>query len=108
MAHYGYIEDETGDLVDLIVTCSDSCNRTAHKRVGLEYGGWSGCHELEFGQACENCGVWVPGFEDDICREQMSESDIVARFRVEDTIYCDEHGDHIIQLGAEYLLKDER
>ena len=103
MAHFGYIEDDQGELVDILITCSDSCNRTAHKRIGEQYEGWSGCHELEFGQPCENCGVWISGFEDDYCREQLGNV-VVNRFRVDKTTYCDEHGTHVLQLEERNLL----
>ena len=101
MSHVLTIDDEVGDLVEMYDVCSDSCHRTLAMRLGEVYAGWNGCHELEFGTACDNCGVWLCGFEDDICHDQMSNI-VVARFRTDETIYCDDG--HVLQLAERYLI----
>ena len=62
MAHHHYIEDEHGELVDLLTFCSDYCHQAA---TGEHYAGWNGCHELEHGTPCFHCEEWVPGTEDE-------------------------------------------
>ena len=58
--HEHYIEDDDGELVDIRVYCSDSCNRDDN---GEHYQGWSGCHEAEFTTWCQNCGVVIGGLD---------------------------------------------
>lgn len=55
--HYYYVEDEQGDLVDLIPFCCDSCHREWCRKNSLDYGGWSGCNESDSPEWCHNCGV---------------------------------------------------
>lgn len=64
MAHYYRVEDSYGELVDLVTLCSDWCHREWCDQAGVTYEGWDGCHELEFGQKCENCGEWIGGVYD--------------------------------------------
>lgn len=54
-AHLCLIEDTTGDVVDAIVLCSNSCHEAYCSENSLIYGGWNGCHELQGPQWCENC-----------------------------------------------------
>lgn len=62
MAHYHEVNDtRTGDLLDLIVFCSDWCHRQWCQETANTYEGWNGCHELEFTDWCANCGEPVPG-----------------------------------------------
>jgi hypothetical protein len=61
MAHYYEVEDDKGDLIDLVVFCSDFCHQSYCRENGKEYGGWNGCHELEFTTPCESCGEQVHG-----------------------------------------------
>ena len=67
MAHIRGIQDDAGDLVDLIWFCSDDCNRyfePGNVDVGLEpYAGWNGCHENEFDEICAECQVVIEGYE---------------------------------------------
>ena len=53
MAHLHYIEDASGDIVDYMVFCSDFCHC---EKVGSQYQGWNGCHELDLTQFCEGIG----------------------------------------------------
>jgi len=69
MSHAHYIEDGQGQLVDIANLCSDSCNR---EYAGEAYGGWNGCVELEYTDWCANCGVVLPGFDDEPCIHQRS------------------------------------
>ena len=56
--HLHFIEDGSGDLVDLLEFCSDFCHRDC---MGEEYQGWNGCHESEFDSACGWCGSKIHG-----------------------------------------------
>lgn len=50
MAHVVLVEDSvTGDLVDLLVYCSDSCAQT-----NTSYAGWYGCYENTTEPFCQN------------------------------------------------------
>jgi hypothetical protein len=93
--HLHYIEDERGELVDLVEYCSDACNRD-HNRDA--YQGWSGCHEAEHTTYCAACGVVIPG--EDAC-EHQTDNVIVNRFLSEDGEKC-EHG-RWIQVPRAYL-----
>jgi hypothetical protein len=57
MAHFVYVNDDNGDLVDLIVYCSDYCART-----DIAYDGWNGAHELEGCDECASCGDVLRGY----------------------------------------------
>ena len=61
MAHYHFIEDDKGDLVDVLTFCSDGCHQTYCLRYNTDYRGWNGCHELEFSTPCAYCGEIVAG-----------------------------------------------
>jgi hypothetical protein len=59
--HMHYIEDEQGDVVDIVPYCSDYCHREGE---GTDYQGWNGCHEgADYDQECANCGDLIPGLE---------------------------------------------
>ena len=96
--HLHYIEDDSGELVELVEFCSDACNRDWS---GPAYEGWSGCHEPEFTTYCANCGVVIPGLED-ACEHQTSNV-VVNRFLSDDGEKCG-HGNWI-QVPAAYLDK---
>lgn len=61
MAHFHRFEDDRGDLVEVYVFCSDFCHRCWCDMMGVPYGGWDGCHELEFDDLCVGCEDVVPG-----------------------------------------------
>ena len=61
--HYVEIEDNEGDLIDAIPTCSESCARQYCSDNNLEYGGWNGCRELEFNDYCGSCESVIVGVE---------------------------------------------
>jgi len=50
--HAHYIEDATGDIVDALYYCTDSCHRD-----NPDYNGWNGCNEIMAPAWCANCGV---------------------------------------------------
>jgi len=95
--HHHRIEDERGDLVDLVTLCSDACHRDY---AGDDYQGWSGCHETEFNDWCQQCGVVIPG--QDACECQLHNV-VVNRFLSDTGEKC-EHG-HWIQVPASYIGK---
>lgn len=94
--HLQFITDETGDTVDVVEYCSDSCHRDG---AGADYAGWSGCHETETTTYCAACGVVIPGL-DDACDCQTSNV-VVNRFTTDDGVRC-AHG-RWIQLPASML-----
>tara|TARA_Y100000310_G_scaffold48876_1_gene45191 strand:- start:3641 stop:3856 length:216 start_codon:yes stop_codon:yes gene_type:complete len=64
-----YIEDEQGDVVDILPYCSDHCHREGE---GTDYKGWNGGFRLihikvifiqKYDQECANCGDLIPGLE---------------------------------------------
>ena len=61
MAHLQLVEDDSGDVVDHIVYCSDTCHSDGARN---EYAGWNGCNEISVGEPCAKCGDWVSGIED--------------------------------------------
>jgi hypothetical protein len=74
MAHIREIHDDTGDLVDLVYFCSDSCNRDWHPNgvvaQGVEpYGGWYGCQEIESDEECAGCGDIIRGYDSHTSQE---------------------------------------
>ena len=60
MAHLQIIEDDQEQMIDLIVYCSDYC----HSHHPL-YDGWHGCMEISWTTPCSQCGVSVPGLDED-------------------------------------------
>lgn len=60
MAHIEYIEDKQGDVIDLVIYCSDFCNIEHNKN----YRGWNGCHEIPTSQPCACCGAIVAGIDE--------------------------------------------
>ena len=59
--HIHCIEDEHGDVVDIVSYCSDYCHREGE---GDKYRGWNGCHEgADYDERCANCGDLIPGLE---------------------------------------------
>jgi hypothetical protein len=92
MSHYHFIEDETGDLVELVPFCSDSCHRQWCADNNETYGGWNGCQEgSDAGEWCALCGVIVTQPSDwDACRCGWDNVD-VNRFRASEDERC-EHG----------------
>ena len=61
MAHYHEVNAESGDLIDLIVFCSDNCHWSYCHDNDLDYAGWNGCHELEFSEYCAQCCDSIAG-----------------------------------------------
>ncbi|OUU19015.1 MAG: hypothetical protein CBB97_19825 [Candidatus Endolissoclinum sp. TMED37] len=59
MAHLVFIEDDSGDVVDQKVYCSDSC---AHSNP--DYRGWNGCNEISVTEPCAACGATVAGLDE--------------------------------------------
>jgi len=77
MTHVRGIIDDTGDTVDQLYFCSDSCDiyfdpnnvevEVLQTTLGMNwkndiarlepYGGWNGCHEILTPQKCSNCGT---------------------------------------------------
>ena len=51
--HYVTIDNSEGDLIEAVPVCSESCGR--------QYGGWNGCHELEFDDFCGSCESRIVG-----------------------------------------------
>jgi len=94
--HMHFIEDESGDTIDALHFCSDSCHRDF---TGSSYAGWSGCHESEFTRYCDACGVVIPGL-DDACEHQR-DNVVVNRFRRTEGERCS-HGNWI-QVPSGYL-----
>ena len=93
MTHHHVIEDASGDTVDVIILCSDSCHRDYDRDHGLPYGGWDGAHEsLDYNSYCAQCGV-VAGCGPEAC-ECQRDNIIVNRFPSENGETC-EHGNWI-------------
>lgn len=66
MAHYYEVDDANGDLIDLVVLCSDYCHQSYCRDNGKEYGGWNGCHEQEFSTTCQYCGAEIQGIHAEV------------------------------------------
>ena len=55
-SHIHMIEDEIGDVTDLIYFCSDFCNQDyCDNSETYEYQGWYGGVEQSFNELCANC-----------------------------------------------------
>ena len=61
MAHLHFIEDDSGDVVDHLVFCSDYCH---YKHMGEKYRGWNGCNEISTTEPCVECGRKVEGLDE--------------------------------------------
>lgn len=67
MAHYHEINDTlTGDLLDLLTFCSDTCHWSWCHDNKVNYEGWNGAHELEFPDHCAQCDDLIAGVEEPI------------------------------------------
>ena len=87
--HYHYIEDSTGDVVDLVPFCCDARHRAWCDETGETYGGWNGCNEGgDYPEWCEWCGVFAGGTAQ--CECQLRNV-VVNRFRCDEPELC-EHG----------------
>lgn len=60
-----YIEDDKGDLIDLVYTCSDSCHHQYCRDTGTPYEGWNGCHEISFSTVCASCETRIERVNED-------------------------------------------
>lgn len=58
MAHIVPIEDSDGEVVDVVVYCSDYCASS-----DANYRGWYGCQEIATNELCKDCGAMVEGIE---------------------------------------------
>lgn len=59
--HVHTVEDEYGDLVDVVIFCSDRCHRDYCVEQDVEYEGWYGLVEHEYdpengAPVCAQCG----------------------------------------------------
>jgi hypothetical protein len=60
--HFHFVEDDNGELIDVIDLCSDFCNQAyCQANPGNVYTGWNGCHEIEFDSVCAECGDKIEG-----------------------------------------------
>lgn len=84
--HLHLLEDDNGELVDYIKFCSDACHQFWCRENDSEYLGWSGCHEAEHTDWCEQCGVVLPGLN--ACECQLSNV-TVNRFPVSEPEICE-------------------
>jgi hypothetical protein len=55
--HAYLVEDDRGDLVEVVPLCSDSCHRDYCRARGVDYGGWNGCQESGSDEWCAQCGI---------------------------------------------------
>ena len=60
-AHHHHVEEHQGDLVELVTFCGDWCHRCWCVDHDAIYGGWNGCHEIEYQEPCAQCGIVIPG-----------------------------------------------
>lgn len=56
--HLFEINDDQGDLVDVVVFCSDYCHRLWCIENKQEYQGWNGCHE-PWPSRCASCDALI-------------------------------------------------
>ncbi len=62
MTHYLFINDtRTGDLLDLIPFCSDSCHQDYCRTNQTAYEGWNGAHETYDDAECATCEALLQG-----------------------------------------------
>jgi hypothetical protein len=62
MAHLHFIEDDSGDVVDHLVFCSDYCHK---QHMDEKYRGWNGCNEISTTEPCVECGRTVEGLDEE-------------------------------------------
>ena len=62
MAHLHFIEDDSGDVVDHLVFCSDYCHK---QHMDEKYRGWNGCNEISTTEPCVECGSTVEGLDEE-------------------------------------------
>ena len=100
--HYHYLEDDNGELVDVVPFCSDACHRDYCNQTDEDYQGWSGANEgSEEVDYCALCGVVAGG---DGMAECQIANVVVNRLLSENGERCSEHDEaHWIQLPASYL-----
>ncbi len=122
--HYLELDDEHGDLVELVAFCSDSCHQDYCQQTDATYDGWNGAHEgsdsVEF---CALCGVVAGGLGMAECQlanvvvnrllsehgERCTSSGRIDHNAMVGGLNEDEHEDaHWIQLPASYLEPTER
>jgi hypothetical protein len=97
--HYHHIEDDRGDLVDLVPFCCAACNQSWCRDNGMEYQGWNGCQEgSDYPEWCANCGGYAGGAIE--CEHQRNNV-VVNRFLSEEGEKCS-HG-HWLQLPSSML-----
>jgi hypothetical protein len=93
--HIYELNDENGDLAEVIPFCSDTCHREwcAKSRFRHKYQGWNGAHEGGDANAyCANCGV-IASCGEEACEHQR-ENTLVNRFHRTVGEQC-EHGNWI-------------
>jgi len=74
VSHKHDIDGPDGDILDRVYFCSDFCHKSWCQNQNLhEYGGWDGCHELEYDTPCEACGENIPGYFDSVIRFRRGE-----------------------------------
>lgn len=70
--HHHQIEDKQGYLVELVSLCSDNCHVLWCQDNDTTYDGWDGCHETEFTDYCQSCGVVLPGSTEEVIDTQST------------------------------------
>ncbi len=109
--HYLELDDERGDLVELVPFCSDSCHKDYCDQTDETYRGWNGAHEGSDGvEFCALCGVVAGGLGMAEC--QLANV-VVNRLLSENGEHCTEHDKahwriHWIQLPANQLEPTKR
>lgn len=101
--HYHHIEDDKGDLIDLVPFCGDSCHRQWCDDNHVAYGGWNGAHEgADYPEFCACCGVIASvGLENEDACDCQRDNVVAGRFLSAEGEKC-EHGNWI-QLPAEMV-----
>jgi len=101
--HVHEIEDEHGDLADVVPFCSDACHREwCAESSAYPYAGWNGAREGgDANEYCANCGV-IASCGEGACEHQR-DNVVVNRFTSQLGIACD-HGNWI-QLPGDLVNK---
>lgn len=101
--HVHEIEDEHGDLADVVPFCSDSCHREwCAKSSAYPYTGWNGAREGgDANEYCASCGV-IASCGEGACEHQRGNV-VVNRFTSQLGVAC-EHGNWI-QLPGDLVNK---